>query len=81
MTMSGAERNTMGEHVAYCRSLLQKGKALLFGPVADRDGVWGCGGLAVADDAEARALVDADPAVTSSIGARYELLPFLNIMR
>ena len=71
----------MGEHVAYCQGLLQKGKALLFGPVADREAVWGCGVLTVADQAEARAIVDADPAVTGGIGARYELLPFLNVMR
>jgi uncharacterized protein YndB with AHSA1/START domain/uncharacterized protein YciI len=81
MTMSPAERATMGEHVAYCRSLLEKGKAVLFGPVADREGVWGCAVLSVADDAEARTIVDADPAVTSGIGARYELLPFLSIIR
>jgi uncharacterized protein YndB with AHSA1/START domain/uncharacterized protein YciI len=81
MTMSPAERATMGEHVAYCRSLLQKGKAVLFGPVVDREGVWGCAVLTVADDAEARAIVDADPAVTAGIGARYELLPFLSIIR
>lgn len=81
MTMSPAERATMGEHVAYCRGLLQKGKAVLFGPVADREGVWGCAVLTVADDAEARAIVDADPAVTGGIGARYELMPFLSVMR
>ena len=81
MTMSPTERATMGEHVAYCRGLLQQGKALLFGPVADREGIWGCAVLTVADDAEARALVDADPAVTSGIGARYELLPFLSVIR
>jgi uncharacterized protein YndB with AHSA1/START domain/uncharacterized protein YciI len=81
MTMSPAERATMGEHVAYCQSLLRKGKAILFGPVADRDGVWGCAVLSVADDAEARSIVDADPAVTGGIGARYELLPFLSFVR
>lgn len=81
MTMSPAERATMGEHVAYCRSLLQKGKAVLFGPVVGREGVWGCAVLTVADDAEARAIVDADPAVTSGIGAHYELLPFLSVIR
>jgi len=81
MTMSPAERATMGEHVAYCQSLLQKGKALLFGPVADREGVWGCAVLTVTDDAEARAIVDADPAVTAGMGAHYELLPFLSVIR
>jgi len=81
MTMSDAERAVMGEHVAYCRSLLDQGKALLFGPVMGREGAWGLGIFTVADDAEARALTDADPAVTSGLGLRYELLPFLNIIR
>ncbi|HTV25338.1 MAG TPA: SRPBCC domain-containing protein [Polyangiaceae bacterium] len=81
MTMSPTERATMGEHVAYCRGLLEQGKAILFGPVVDGPAVWGCGLFTVADDAEARALTDADPVIKAGIGARYELLPFLNIMR
>lgn len=82
MTMTPAEREVMGRHVMYCKGLIDRGKGLLFGPVADPNaGVWGCGILLVADDAEAQALLAADPAVTSGIGARYELLPFLNIMR
>jgi uncharacterized protein YciI len=81
MTLSPAERATMNEHAAYCQGLLEQGKALLFGPVVDGPTVWGCGLLTVADEAEARTLTDADPVVKSGIGARYELLPFLNIMR
>lgn len=81
MTMTDAERATMGQHVAYCRGLLEQGKALLFGPVKSREGVWGLAIFTVADEAEARALTDADPAVTSGIGVRYELAPFLNVIR
>lgn len=80
-TLSPTEQAAMGAHLAYCKSLLEAGKALIFGPVADPAGVWGCGLLTVADDAEARALVAADPAVTAGIGARYELLPFLRVLR
>lgn len=81
MTLTDAERAAMNQHFAYCQSLLDQGKALLFGPVKEGEAVWGVGILVVADDAEARALADADPVVTSGIGARYELLPFLNILR
>jgi len=81
LTQTPSERAVMLQHVAYCKGLLQEGKALLFGPVADPAGVWGCAVLTVANEAEARALVDRDPAVTSGIGARYELLPFLSVIR
>ena len=81
MTMSPIEREVMGRHSAYCKSLINRGKALLFGPVADTTGVWGCGVLMVKDDAEARMIVNADPAVTGGIGARYELMPFLGMVR
>jgi uncharacterized protein YndB with AHSA1/START domain len=81
MTMTDAEKAVMGKHVEYCRGLLQRGQALLFGPVADPAGVWGCAVLSVADQAEARALLEADPVVTSGIGARYEWAPFLSFMR
>lgn len=81
MTQTPSERAIMLKHVEYCKQLLQDGKALLFGPVADPGGVWGCSVLTVANEAEARALVDQDPAVTSGIGARYELLPFLSVIR
>lgn len=80
MTMSPTEKAAMGQHVAYCKSLLERGKAVLFGPVADPAGVWGCGLLSV-NEAEARALLAEDPAVTSGIGTRYEFLPFLQVMR
>lgn len=81
MTMTPAEREVMGRHVAYCKSLLDQGKGVLFGPVGDPQGPWGCGVLMVANVAEAQTLLAADPAVTSNIGARYEIMPFLNIMR
>lgn len=80
-TQTPSERAVMGQHVAYCKSLLEEGKALLFGPVADPAGIWGCAVLTVSNEAEARALVDRDPAVTSGIGARYEVLPFLSVIR
>lgn len=61
MTMSPAERATMGEHVAYCKSLFEKGKALSFGPIVDREAVW-LRRVEVADDVEARAIVRRSPA-------------------
>lgn len=81
MTMTETERAVMGRHLEFCKGLIDRGKGLLFGPVLDPAGPWGCGLLVVKDDAEARAMMSEDPAVTSGIGARYELLPFLRVMR
>jgi uncharacterized protein len=36
-TMTDAERDAMGAHVAYWRGHLEAGKALIFSPVADPD--------------------------------------------
>jgi uncharacterized protein YciI len=70
--MSEAEAAIMGQHVAYWQEQIERGTAIVFGPVADRAGAWG---LAVVDaDAEedVRALGLTDPAVTSHL-ARFEV--------
>ena len=38
--MTPREAEIMQAHVAYCGKLLQAGKAIVFGPVADPLGVW-----------------------------------------
>lgn len=65
-----AEAETMQRHVAYWTALLDTGRAVAFGPVADPAGAWGLGLVTVADEAELRALRDADPAL--ELGMRYE---------
>jgi len=67
----------MQSHVAYWSDLLARGKAVVFGPVADPHGPWGLGVIRVADEAEASALTEGDPAIRSERGFRYEVLPML----
>jgi uncharacterized protein YciI len=72
--MSEAERSVMGRHADYLASLLRNGTAVAFGPVFDPSGLFGMGIVEAADEAAARALTDADPAVSEGIG-RYEIFP------
>jgi uncharacterized protein YndB with AHSA1/START domain len=70
-------RLVMGAHAAYGATLLAEGRAVAYGPVADPTGVGGLGVLRVADAAEARAVVDADPALRAGRGFAVELLPMI----
>lgn len=70
--MTPAERDIMNRHVAYWTEKAQRGIALVFGPVADPKGVYGIGIHKVADEAEMRRLLDADPANGLLL---YEVLP------
>ncbi len=73
--MTAAEARVMQEHGAYWTDLAEKGTAIVFGPVADPQGVWGLGILRVKDEAEAQSLTANDPVIKAAIGARYEILP------
>ena len=72
--MTEQERAVMGAHVAYWTAEMQKGTAVLFGPVLDPTGPWGVGIFEVSDQAELDALIAADPAPAGT-GSIYEILP------
>ena len=67
----------MQAHVAYCGKLLQAGKAIVFGPVADPLGVWGLGVLQLPDDADPQAIVADDPVMKANVGFTYQVMPML----
>jgi uncharacterized protein YciI len=75
LDMSPSERDVMTRHVASWMELLQRGKVIAFGPVADPAGGWGMSIVSVADEAELRALQEEDPAIRGAIGMRYETCP------
>jgi uncharacterized protein YndB with AHSA1/START domain len=75
--MTEAEGRVMQEHAAYWAGMLQRGTAVVFGPVADPKGAWGVGIVGVQSDADVRALEAGDPAILSGLGFRYEILPML----
>jgi uncharacterized protein YndB with AHSA1/START domain len=78
--MTADERTAMQAHLAYCKSKLDEGLAIVFGPVADPAGAWGLGVLSVADEAQVRQFVENDPVIKANLGLRYETIPMLNAM-
>ena len=73
--MTPAEGALMEEHGAYLRSLMERGSAHVFGPVADPAGFWGLLVLEAADEAEAQALTGRDPVIQAAAGFAYDVLP------
>ncbi len=78
MDMTPDERAAMQRHVGYWTSLLQRGTAIVFGPVADPAGPWGLGVLRLGEGESLAELTSQDPAILADIGLRYETLPMLN---
>ncbi|MBZ9763290.1 SRPBCC domain-containing protein [Mesorhizobium sp. CA8] len=77
-TLTEEERALMAAHADYLRGKLNEGAVILFGPVADPAGPWGLGIVRARDEAEVKALTDADPTVRSGRGFRYEILPMMS---
>jgi len=72
--MSASERALMLEHAQYLQQRFQQRKVLIYGPVMDTHGPYGMGVFEVADEAEARSIMDADPTIVAGLN-RYELYP------
>jgi uncharacterized protein YciI len=66
-TMTAEERQAMAEHMEYWQQLLHDGRVVVYGPVADPEGVWGMGVLRAADRAEVLAIGERDPSVTAGV--------------
>ena len=77
MDMTADERAAMQRHIGYWTALLERGTAIVFGPVAEPAGPWGLGVIRLRAGESATDIVDADPAVQAGIGLRYETLPML----
>lgn len=72
--MTGDEQRIMGEHFVYLKELVGAGKVLLAGPVFDPEAAFGLIVLEVESEAEARAIVEADPSVKAGLH-RFTLAP------
>ena len=66
-TMTAEERHAMTLHMEYFQNLLAAGQVLVYGPVADPEGVWGMAVLRAADRAQALAIAERDPSITAAI--------------
>ena len=74
MDMNDGERAIMMQHVAYTRGHFDAGKVLIYGPVLAAEGSFGMGVLEVADESEARNLMENDPSVKAKLNT-YEIWP------
>ena len=74
------EGKLMQEHVDYWTALVNKGTAMIFGPVADPKGVWGIAILESEDAATVHAIGMSDPIINSKIGFRFEVYPMPGIV-
>jgi uncharacterized protein len=66
-TMTESEQAAMDEHQEYWQQLLRDGRVVVYGPVADPEGVWGMGVLRAADRAEVLEIAEADPSVAAGV--------------
>ena len=66
-TMTAGEREAMAAHMEYWGQLLADGRVVVYGPVADPEGVWGMGVLRAADRAEVLAIAEGDPSVLAGV--------------
>ncbi len=70
------ERALMAEHAAYFQQQFKAGKILLYGPVSAPQGAFGMGVVEVADETEARRIVENDPSVRGGLN-RFEVHPMM----
>jgi uncharacterized protein len=66
-TMTADEQDAMARHAAYWRELLAAGRVVVFGPVADPEGVWGLGVVRAGSQEEVLELGVKDPAIAGRV--------------
>lgn len=66
--MTASEAEAMQAHMAYWTQLMGEGRVAGFGPVAGDGGVYGLAVFEAPDDAAAKAVIAADPVLSSGLG-------------
>jgi uncharacterized protein YciI len=66
-TMTPDEQDAMTRHAAYWRELLDAGRVVVYGPVADPEGVWGLGVVRAGSQAEVVELGERDPVIVAGV--------------
>jgi uncharacterized protein YciI len=69
LDMNDEERAIMIRHAAHWRPYIESGQMVVFGPVLDSTGSWGCCVIESDDEDELRQHADADPVVTTGTGS------------
>ena len=78
-SLSEAEVRSASEHFAYAQSLLDRGHLIFAGRTQD-DAPTGLIALHAADESEARALAEADPAIASGL-FEWDVRPYQVVLR
>ncbi len=76
--MTDEERAVMHQHVAYWKTLMDKGKVVVFGPILDPKEVYGFGVIEANDEDEVKAFIAEDPATKINT---YEFYPMRAIVK
>jgi uncharacterized protein len=66
-TMTPAEQDAMQQHQAYWHDLLSAGRVVVYGPVADPEGVWGLGVVRADSHEQVVALAEKDPVIAAGV--------------
>lgn len=66
-TMTDAEQQAMAAHMEYWQQLLQDGRVLVYGPVADPEGIWGMGVVRAESQQAALVVGENDPVVALGV--------------
>ena len=76
--MTDEERAVMHQHVAYWKTLMDKGKVVVFGPILDPKEVYGFGVIEANDEDEVKAFIAENPATKINT---YEFYPMRAIVK
>ncbi len=66
----------MAGHMQYWEQLLHDGRVVVYGPVADPEGVWGLGVLRAAERADVLQIAAGDPSVLAGVNS-FEVFEIL----
>jgi uncharacterized protein YciI len=75
-TLTPEEQDAMARHEAYWQELRSAGRVVVFGPVADPEGVWGLGVVRARSQEEVIALADKDPVIAAGI-ATFDVMEII----
>lgn len=75
-TMTQDEQDAMARHMSYWEQLLVTGNVVVYGPVADPEGMWGMGVLRATDRAAVLEIGDRDPSVLAGVNT-FEVFEIL----
>jgi uncharacterized protein YciI len=75
-TMTAAEQDAMHRHQHYWQDLLAEGHVVVYGAVADPEGMWGLGVLRATGRAEVLKMGNNDPSVRAGVNT-FEVFEIL----